>query len=259
MGCCIRMDSVLAGGHPHPSPLPEGEGIQTQVKTQAALLAALQLASPALPIGGFSYSQGLEAAVDVGLVRDTQHAQTWCVDALHIFAQCEAVVFCLQYAHWQSLSMAELQAQNDWFYASRETHELRLETQQMGWSMVKLITQNHWGSGELQAALTGMNAPTLTTAFAAACVALAIPLPQALAAYAFSWAENQVAAAVKSVPLGQQAGQTVLNAVRIAMPPLLALAQSYAAQSPPKINTFSPHLAVLSSRHETQYSRLFRS
>jgi urease accessory protein len=226
---------------------------------QAAWLAALQLASPALPIGGFSYSQGLEAAVDVGMVGNTVQAQAWCTDALHIFAQCEAVVFCVQYAHWETLNTQALQTQNDWFYASRETSELRLETHQMGWSMVKLITQNNWGSAELQASLASMNAPTLTTAFAAACVALAIPLPQALAAYAFSWAENQVAAAVKSMPLGQQAGQAVLNALRSAMPPLLAQVQSDAAQSPPKINTFSPHLAILSSRHETQYSRLFRS
>jgi urease accessory protein len=253
------MASLLACERPDPNPLSEREGIETQISTQAAWLAALQLASPALPIGGFSYSQGLEAAVDVGLVSNTAQAQTWCLDALHIFAQCEAVVFALQYGHWRAIALPELQAQNDWFYATRETSELRLETQQMGWSMVKLITQNNWGSAELQAALTGMNAPTLTTSFAAACVALAIPLPQALAAYAFSWAENQVAAAVKSVPLGQQAGQAVLNALRTALPPLLANAQSNAAQSPPKINTFSPHLAILSSRHETQYSRLFRS
>jgi urease accessory protein len=253
------MASMAGCERPRPSPLPEGGGTKHQAKTQAAWLAALQLASPALPIGGFSYSQGLEAAVDVGLVGNTAQAQAWCLDTLHIFAQCEAVVFALQYGHWQALALPELQAQNDWFYATRETNELRLETQQMGWSMVKLITQNNWGSAELQAALTSMSTPTLTTAFAAASVALSIPLPQALAAYAFSWAENQVAAAVKSVPLGQQAGQTVLNALRTALPSLLAQIQSDAGQSPPKINTFSPHLAILSSRHETQYSRLFRS
>ncbi len=230
-----------------------------ELDPSASWLAALQLASPALPIGGFSYSQGLEAAVDVGLITRTEQAQAWCTDVVRIFAQCEAVVFCVQYAHWETLNTPEIQTQNDWIYATRETSELRLETQQMGWSMVKLISQNGWGNETLRAALNTMNSPTLTTAFAAACVALAIPLPQALAAYAFSWAENQVAAAVKSVPLGQQAGQTVLNALRTAMPPLLAQAQSDVAQSPPKINTLSPHLAILSSRHETQYSRLFRS
>lgn len=226
---------------------------------QAAWLAALQLASPALPIGGFSYSQGLEAAVDVAQVRDTVTAQRWCLNALHIFAQCELVVFCIQFAHWETLSMSALQTQNDWYYATRETSELRLETQQMGWSMVKLMSQNAWGSDELRAALSAMHLPTLTTAFAAATVALAIPLPQALAAYTFSWAENQVAACVKSVPLGQQAGQAVLNALRAEIPPLLLQAQDCAQQSPPKMNTFSPHLAILSARHETQYSRLFRS
>jgi urease accessory protein len=230
-----------------------------ELNQQTAMLAALQLASPALPIGGFSYSQGLEAAVDVGAVGSAPQAQAWCVDALHVFMQCDAVVFAVQYAHWEALNTQALQTQNDWFFATRETSELRLETQQMGWSMVKLISQNGWGSEPLRAALNALQTPTLTTAFAAACTALAIPLPQAMAAYAFSWAENQVAAAVKSVPLGQQAGQTVLNALRAAMPPLLAQAQRNAAQTPPKINTFSPHLALLSSKHETQYSRLFRS
>jgi urease accessory protein len=230
-----------------------------ETSPQVAWLAALQLASPALPIGGFSYSQGLEAAVDVGLVHNTVSAQSWCVDALKIFAQCEAVVFCVQYAHWEKLDIAALHAQNDWFYATRETSELRLETQQMGWSLVKLVSQNLWGSKELRTSLNDMHLPTLTTAFAAASVALEIPLPQALAAYAFSWVENQVAACVKSVPLGQQAGQSVLNALRSAMPQLLAQAQDHAQQTPLKINTFSPHLAVLSARHETQYSRLFRS
>ncbi len=232
---------------------------QLTADPSAAWLAALQLASPALPIGGFSYSQGLEAAVDVGRVSDTASAQAWCEAVLHVFAHCEAVVFCLQYAHWQALDTAALQTQNDWFYATRETQELRLETQQMGWSLVKLITQNGWGSTDCRNALTAMQTPTLTTAFAAASVALAIPLSQALAAYAFSWAENQVAACIKCVPLGQQAGQTVLNALRTALPPLLAQAQHAALQTPPKINTFSPHLAILSARHETQYSRLFRS
>lgn len=231
----------------------------TDLNLPAAWLAALQLASPALPIGGFSYSQGLEAAVDVGLVHDATSASNWCMDALQLFAQCEAVVFAVQYAHWQALNTPALQAQNDWFFATRETAELRLETQQMGWSMVKLIVQNGWGADPLRAALIAANTPTLTTAFAAASVALAIPLPQALAAYAFSWADNQVAAAIKCVPLGQQAGQAVLNALRAALPPLLAQAKQSALQTPPKINTFAPHLAVLSARHETQYSRLFRS
>ena len=232
---------------------------QTALCPQAAWLAALQLASPALPIGGFSYSQVLEAAVDVSLVSNAEQAQRWCLDALQIFSQCEAVVFCVQYAHWQATDCAGLQNHNDWFFATRETSELRLETSQMGWSLVKLIVQNAWGSAALRGALSEFKNPTLTTAFAAASVALAIPLPQALAAYAFSWAENQVAACIKCVPLGQQAGQTVLNALRSALPPLLEHAQACALHTPPKINTFSPHLAVLSSKHETQYSRLFRS
>ena len=240
---------------------------------QSAWLAAMQLASPALPIGGFSYSQGLEAAVAAQIVTDTHTAQKWCLDAAQVFAQCEAVVFAAQYQAWNTIDAEHLQAQNDWFFASRETAELRLETQQMGWSMVRLVSQNHWGSDALRQTLGDLNNPALPTVFAAAAVALSIPLPQALAAYGFSWAENQVAAAIKAVPLGQQAGQTVLNALRAALPELLNEAQNKATKSSNlgqqaftipvtafnTINTFSPHLAILSSRHETQFTRLFRS
>ena len=225
----------------------------------AAWLAAMHLASPALPIGGFSYSQGLESAVAVGLVADAVSATRWCTDAAQVFAQCEAVVFALQYMHLKNGDYAAAQTQNDWFFASRETAELRLETQQMGWSMAKLVAQNGWGSAELRAALAACHTPNLPTAFAAAALGLGLSLPQALAAYSFSWAENQVAAAVKSIPLGQQAGQGVLNAVRAALPAMIAQSQADASQNPPRINTFSPHLAILSSRHETQFTRLFRS
>ena len=226
---------------------------------QNAWLAAMHLASPALPIGGFSYSQGLESAVDAAIVTNAATATRWCLDAAQVFAQCEAVVFAQSYAACKSFDWAALQTTNDWFFATRETAEQRLETQQMGWSMVKLITQNGWGSVDLRAALNALRNPTLPIAFAAAALGLHIPLDQSLAAYGFSWAENQVAAAVKSVPLGQQAGQTVLNAVRAALPALLSQAQQDASQTPAKRNTFSPHLAILSARHETQFTRLFRS
>lgn len=80
-----------------------------------------------------------------------------------------------------------------------------------------------------------------------------------LTAYCFSWAENQVAAAIKAIPLGQLAGQKLLFAMHARLPTVVAEAVRRANADPPQLSTFSPHLGVLSARHETQYSRLFRS
>lgn len=227
------------------------------------LISLLHLASPALPIGGFSYSQGLEAAIDCGLVHDGASAERWISDNLvHVQAQCEAPVWLLLHRAWRARDIAVLREWNDWFHATRETAELRLETEQMGWSLARLIAQMTWGDEALRDALAQLSqdAPVcLPTAFAAACVALGIDAREGLAAYAFNWAENQVAAAIKAVPLGQVAGQHILRALHAPVAALVDEAMHRAAAEPPRLSTFSPLLGLLSSRHETQYSRLFRS
>lgn len=224
------------------------------------LISLLHLASPALPIGGFSYSQGLEAAIECGIVRDADTAGRWIHDNLtHVQATCEAPVWLLLHRAWQSGDLAAVREWNDWFHATRETAELRLETEQMGWSLARLIAQMSWGDAAMRDALTAFSPICLPTAFTAACVALQIDARDGLAAYAFNWAENQVAAALKAVPLGQVAGQHILRSLHAPVTGMVEAAWQRAEANPPRLSTFSPMLGLLSARHETQYSRLFRS
>ena len=224
------------------------------------LISLLHLASPALPIGGFSYSQGLEAAIDCGLVRDAGTAERWVRDNLaHVQAQCEAPVWLLLHRAWQARDHATVRQWNDWFHATRETSELRLETGQMGWSLARLIAQMGWGDDASRDLLRNMQPVCLPTAFTAACMALGIDARDGLAAYLFNWAENQVAAALKAVPLGQVAGQQILLGLHHAVLDAVDEAVCRADAEPLRLSTFSPMLGLLSARHETQYSRLFRS
>ena len=226
----------------------------------AQLLSLLHLASPGLPIGGFSYSQGLEAAVDSGLVHDADSAERWIADHLvHVLGHCEAPLWLLLHRGWRARDGAQVRRYNDWFYVTRETAELRLETSQMGWSLAGLIAQMQWGDPWLRERLAALPQVCLPTAFSAACAALAVDERDGLATYCFSWSENQVTAALKAVPLGQSAGQHILCRLHRAVLATVDEAARRASVDPPLLSTFSPMLGLLSARHETQYSRLFRS
>lgn len=222
-----------------------------------ALVRLLQLASPALPIGAYSYSQGLEWAVTSGAVRDAPSASAWIGSTLElVVAPGEAAVA------WRALDAAEredwaqLAHWNDWFAASRETAELRAETEQMGASLVRLAADLGMldaPAGECARALSPI---TLPGGYALMARGMGIPGPAALTAYVWSWLENQVLAALKTIPLGQVAGQRLLCELAARIPAVVSLARSIAAAD---VSSFAPGLALASSRHETQYSRLFRS
>ena len=196
----------------------------------------LQLASPTLPVGAYSYSGGLEAAIEAGQVTDAASAQRWIGDVLeHSVMKMEAPLL---------LRMIEQPSAewNETFLASRETAELRAETVQMGYSLNRLLP-------ELGIAPCTFEEPSFPAVFAHAVRAWGIAARQALTAYLWAWLENQVMAAVKAVPLGQTDGQKML----------LALGAKLGEVSEDEPGNFAPGLAILSSRHETQYSRLFRS
>lgn len=204
------------------------------------LVRLLQLASPTLPVGAYSYSQGLESAIDVGHVRDAQSAQAWIADVLELsVARMEVQVLRAQIA-------APTQERNDYFVATRETAELRTETLQMGQALAKLLRDLNVPAGIEQ--------PAYPTSFAAAVRHWAIEPREAVVAYLWSWLENQVMAAVKAVPLGQTAGQKILLSLGERLSGLADLDLPEEGWS-----NFVPGLAILSARHETQYSRLFRS
>jgi urease accessory protein len=220
------------------------------------LSALLQLTSPALPIGGFSYSQGLEAAVDAGYVSDESSACAWIAQMLNqSFARCEAVYWCLLYQAWTE--GGHVQALNAEFLASRDSSELVLETTQMGSSLYQLALQLGWTT--LAAPPHAEGALALPTVHSHLCVQQGISLELGLAAYTFVLGENLAMAALKTVPLGQVATQRIIHALRPLIGDVVKTAQERAASSPARIHSAAPLLSILSARHEQQYSRLFRS
>jgi urease accessory protein len=222
-----------------------------------SLVRLLQLASPALPIGAYSYSQGLEWAVECGLVHDADSAQHWIGDLL-VEAQKhgEAAVLrrlCEAASRGDDVAFDEWHA---WFRASRETAELLAETLQMGGSLAKLLAdldvQDDWARAAL-----ARNAPVaMPGAFAIAARTFELSSAAAVTAYLWSWLENQVLAALKTIPLGQVAGQRMLLALGEKIPDIVA---DLATMEDDEVASFAPGLALASARHETQYSRLFRS
>ena len=227
--------------------------------TPQRLLRLLHLASPGLPIGAYSYSQGLEAAIDAGHVVDEASAGIWIADVLALsVARLEAPVWCRLYRAWEIDDAHALKHWSDFFMASRDNAEVRAETLQMGYSLARLLRDlfpDNARVGSLPADLTAAAIP-YPQALAAACVILDIPLQASLHATLFSWAENQVLAAVKAVPLGQLAGQRLLFALE---PQLLAAADSALTLDDAEIANWAPGLSFLCMRHETQHSRIFRS
>lgn len=223
----------------------------------AALLQLIWLASPALPVGGFSYSEGLEAAVDAGLADTEQRAQQWLLQQLQLVqARSELPATAAAMAAWQVPDADRIAALNAWVLATRESAEFRQQTEQMGRSLTDWLRQRD-GSDPRVATLAALRpAPAWPLAFALAAARSGAPPRDALLAMAFGWAENMVQAAVKAVPLGQSAGQRMLAALADAMP---AAVDQALAMADVERQAFSPGLAILSARHEAQYSRLFRS
>jgi urease accessory protein len=257
------------------------------------LLRLMWLASPALPVGGFGYSEGLEAAVDAGLVHNESTAGEWLLDQLALGLQrADLPVVAAAMAAWagptggagvvrapgvvsdrsarlgvgeeppaarhgESAGADTPAALNDWVRTTRETAELRLQTEQMGRSLAEWLRQGeHAGDARIVALAALAPAPTWPVGFALASVLADATPREALLAFGFSWAENMTQAAIKAVPLGQTAAQRILARLVNALPDA---ADAALALPPDAWQAFTPGLAILSSRHETQYSRLFRS
>lgn len=214
------------------------------------------LASPALPIGGFSYSECLEAAVDRALVTTENDAKAWLLDQLDMsLARSELALLAQAIPAWQAGDATRIAALNTWVLQTRESSELRAQSEQMGRSLLDWL-RNHTTAPPEQIGLLASLQPTYPMAFALAASATGAPTRDCLLAFAFGWAENMVQAAIKSVPLGQSAGQRILSALTAAIPAAVdeALATDDNARQ-----AYSPMLAILSAQHESQYSRLFRS
>ncbi|WP_374328062.1 urease accessory protein UreF [Azonexus sp.] len=222
------------------------------------LARLLQLASPALPVGAYTYSQGLEWAVESGVVGNEASAGRWLGDLLaHGIGRYEAPLVAALIAAWDAGDMAEVQRLDAEFLASRESAELRAETAQMGFSLRRLLRdlrdESLAGVGSVVEAQPEVAFPTVWAGIAAA---WKLAPAAALTAYLWAWAENQVMAALKAVPLGQAAGQRLLADLGARLP---AIAEAALTLPEAAWSNFTPAFAIASARHETQYSRLFRS
>ncbi|KQW49822.1 MULTISPECIES: urease accessory protein UreF [unclassified Roseateles] len=219
------------------------------------LLHLLWLASPALPVGGFSYSEGLEAAVDAGVVHDEASAGDWLLNQLELVqARAELPVAAAAHAATLALDGARLAELNAWVLQTRETSESLQQAQQMGRSLL-IWMQGLMPEATVLPLLKALKpAPTWPVVMGAAAASRGAALEPALQAIAFGWAENLMQAAIRGVPLGQTAGQRLLAGLVHAIPQAVA-----AAMAAPEPMAFAPLLGIHGARHETQYSRLFRS
>ena len=223
-----------------------------------ALIRLLQLVSPALPVGAYTYSQGLEWAVESGRIHSEASAGQWIIDLLpSTIGRFEAPLLVHLMRRWSNNDHAEIQRLNAEFLASRETAELRAESLQMGFSLNRLLADLRDPLlTPMRAVLAEWPEIAFPTAWAGIAAAWEIEPHAAVTGYLWSWAENQVMAALKAVPLGQAAGQRVLAELGRHIPEVAKIALELPEEA---WSNFTPAFALCSARHETQYSRLFRS
>ncbi len=222
-----------------------------------AAFALLRLASPQLPIGGYSYSQGLEMAVEREQVHNEPTASRWLGDQLLFnLARFEAP---LLLAHCQAAAAedwSELERLTACHRASRETRELRLESRQMGYSLKQLLDNLPELDSPARALYQRIDEPGLALGWALAARAWTIPPEDALTAWLWGWLENQLAVLMKTLPLGQQAAQRLTSEL---LPTLQQAQHDAMAIEPQHCGSAAFGLALASMAHERQYSRLFRS
>jgi urease accessory protein len=223
----------------------------------ASLLQLMRLASPSLPVGGFSYSEGLESAVDAALVVDEATAQRWLVDQLRLgLARADLPTVARALAAWRRGDLAGVAALNRWFATTRETGELLRQAEQMGRSLALWLRHRAGADARLVHLEALQPAPTWPVAFALAGADSGATGRDVLVTFAAGWAENMAQAAMKAVPLGQASAQRILAALAAEIPSAVDAALHLATG---EMQAFTPMLAILSARHEEQYSRLFRS
>ena len=248
------MDLIKDLGTPQITILTKVTAMLTRTSIEIApALRLLWLASPALPIGAYAYSEGLEAAVEQGLVHDAQSAADWLSQQMKLWSRGDLAVMAAAIPAWRRDDQDELTRIASWLHVTRDSAEARLQSEQMGQSL-RLWLREQDPASELR--LSRFQSPAYALVMSLALSTIDTSLIHALQTHGFAWAENQVQAALKAVPLGQNAGQRVLACLAGQIPAVVEVALHTpigAAQ------VFAPRLAILAARHETQYSRLFRS
>lgn len=219
----------------------------------ASLLRLMHLVSPALPIGAFAYSQGQEYAIDCGWLKTPAQVEDWISGVLHHgIGRLDAPILLRLYRAWQQEDQPGIEYWNQFLLASRETRELLEEDLQVGRALAILLAS----LGVERARPWRDQGTCLASQFSLAAVHWAICPEQALLGYLWSWCENQIAAAGKTLPLGQTDAHNMLQRLLQQIP---SVAEQALALADGEIGGSLPGLAIASARHETQYSRLFRS
>lgn len=215
-----------------------------------------QLISPTLPIGAYSYSQGLEYAVEVEWIKNEDNAEQWIIGQIkNNLSQLDVPVFLRMYDAWEKNDIEQVQYWNEIILALREAAELRQEDCNLGNALIKVMNG------------LDVNVPALTSntedenisfvaSFSFACQYWSIDKIEAAHGLLWSWCENQVAAAIKIIPLGQTSGQRIMSHAIDAISVAIEKSQQCTDED---IGLLAPGLAIASAMHETQYSRLFRS
>lgn len=237
-------DTIGIINHTEPAP----------VYSPLALLHLFHLSSPALPVGAYAYSQGLEYAIDSGQLKTAADVADWLSGVLFYgLGQLDLPVLMAAYRAWENNDWLAVNKWNFFLRACRETSELLLEDEQLGVALQRLLLDLGVSADALQ---TLKVKPSFAIMFALAGHHWKIPLTDLMHSFAYSWLENQVAAATKIVPLGQTAAQKLLLQLLPEIPKAIARAQTLPATD---IGASLPGQVMASSLHEYQYSRLFRS
>lgn len=218
-----------------------------------SLLKLMHLVSPALPVGAYAYSNGQEYAVDSGWIKTDEQIADWIRGIMqHSLAELDLPILQRLYKAWQGNDIEQINHWNNIVRANRETRELLLEDEQLGQALQRLLI-----SLEIKDADTELDNPTsFVTMFALAGTRWNIPLTDLMQGLVWSWLENQIAAATKTVPLGQTRAQKLLVKLMEHIPAVCKHAETIEDDD---IGQSLPALAIASARHERQYSRLFRS
>lgn len=217
-----------------------------------SLSRLLQLVSPALPVGGYTYSRGLETAVERGWVTDEAKTRAWIHGLLeHSLTTLDGPLVLRLH---RALASGDHDAALRWARladATRETGELQAESRQTGRALIRLLVDL-----ELTTTPPTPIREAHVAAFALAAVSLGLDETDALHGFLWTWLEGTVAAAIKLVPLGQTAGQRIL----LQLGPEIERAAEHATTLPDHaLGALAPGLALASALHETQHTRLFRS
>jgi urease accessory protein len=220
----------------------------------AALLRLCQLVSPALPVGAFNFSQGLEYAVEAGWIRDEKSAFEWISGIMrHAIGTLDVPILLNLHDAWGRSDMPSVTRWSRRLIAARETAELRLEDRHMGTALAKILAE--LGMDEAGAWISNPDA-AFATLFALAASRWGIGADEAAWGYLWAWTENQVLGAVKLIPLGQTAGQRLIDRLIGGIPSAVEHARGLADDD---IGVAAPMQGIASARHETQYTRLFKS